>query len=67
MTAIRRAEVRGVDTVERLEAYLPTDYTVESFTDGVAIIVGTDYAGWTLDDYVLPRLASGLMFGQEIK
>jgi hypothetical protein len=30
------------------------------------IIAGTDYAGWTLDGYVLPRLASGLMFGEEV-
>jgi len=31
-----------------------------------AVIGGEDNAGWTLDDYVLPRLASGGMFGSEI-
>jgi hypothetical protein len=30
------------------------------------VIEGTDNAGWTLDGYVLPRLASGLYFGKEI-
>jgi hypothetical protein len=30
------------------------------------VIEGRDNAGWTLDDYVLPRLASGLYFGKEI-
>jgi len=33
----------------------------------VVVIGGHDVAGWTLDDYVLPRLASGLIFGEEIK
>ena len=32
----------------------------------VAIIAGEDRAGWTLDDYVLPRLASGGYIGVEI-
>ena len=30
------------------------------------MIGGYDDAGWTLDGYVLPRLASGLIFGEEI-
>ena len=32
----------------------------------LAVIGGEDNAGWTLDDYVLPRLASGGMYGEEI-
>lgn len=33
----------------------------------VFVIEGEDYAGWTLDDYVLPRIASsGNMGGEEI-
>ena len=32
----------------------------------VAVIQGEDYAGWTLDAYVLPRLSSGLIAAQEI-
>jgi hypothetical protein len=42
----------------------------EGFPQGVyahvILIVGHDVAGWTMDDYVLPRLASGLIFATEI-
>ena len=30
------------------------------------MIGGRDVAGWTLDAYVIPRLASGLYFATEI-
>jgi hypothetical protein len=52
---------------ERVEPYLPMNYSVVSafrFMDG-CVIAGYDHAGWTLDDYVLPRLASGLIMGEE--
>lgn len=29
------------------------------------LIVGVDVAGWTLDDYVIPRLASGGIYAEE--
>jgi hypothetical protein len=32
----------------------------------VTVIAGEDVAGWMLDDYVIPRLASGLIFANEI-
>ena len=35
-------------------------------TQNVTVIAGEDNAGWTLDDYVIPRLASGLYVGKEI-
>lgn len=60
----RRAIVRG-EPVERVAAYLPANYTASETDDGV-LIVGRDVAGWTLDDYVIPRLASGLMFATEV-
>jgi hypothetical protein len=61
------------DAVERarvIEAYMPSNYSAfpviaDSVTVGV-LIVGEDSHGWTLDDYVLPRLASGLYFAREI-
>ena len=59
------------DQLERVLAYLPDNYTARWLFDGRAphgwsiTIVGTDKAGWTLDGYVLPRLASGLMFAEE--
>lgn len=46
--------------------YLPRGYDVLCEHDGDVIIQGRDVAGWTLDEYVLPRLASGLYFGGEI-
>lgn len=58
----------------QVEPYLPDNYSVagETLTPSVptgrwaTVIEGRDNAGWTLDDYVLPRLASGLYFGEEI-
>jgi len=55
-----------------IAAYLPSDYGVlhrgiDPDTGGkVTVIGGRDFAGWSLDDYVLPRLASGLYHGKEI-
>jgi hypothetical protein len=63
---------------DNVAAYLPGNYHVlheESATvdDPFAkptwrhvVIGGRDDAGWTLDGYVLPRLASGLIGGGEI-
>lgn len=59
-------------------AYLPSNYEVihtEPHPDRHeryrtqwthVVIAGEDSHGWTLDGYVLPRLASGGMPGQEI-
>ncbi len=56
--------------------YLPANYKIAGLVDTAAlddfpyphgiVISGKDVAGWTLDDYVLPRLASGLIRGIEI-
>jgi hypothetical protein len=32
----------------------------------VFLIGGRDSCGWTLDDYVIPRLASGMYFAEEV-
>jgi hypothetical protein len=52
-------------TAERVAQYLPANYevvTTETWKDGGQVLVkGTDVAGWTATDYVLPRLASGLL------
>jgi hypothetical protein len=71
----RFAVVRGARSVSEVEAYLPSNYALmESFeveaSTGrfrlVVIIGGHDDAGWTLDGYVIPRLASGLIAAEEI-
>ena len=57
---------------DKLERYLPSNYNVagESVNRWTGeeywIIEGVDNAGWTWEDYVKPRLASGLIFVQDI-
>jgi hypothetical protein len=71
--------VRGLGiTAEKVAAYLPRNYTVEgvaldrpfegdsAYIETVVIIGGRDSHGWTLDRYVIPRLATGLMRADEI-
>lgn len=58
-------EGKGHDDLETVRRYLPSNYEADS--DGGSIFIhGEDYAGWTLDGYVIPRLASGLWFAKEI-
>lgn len=67
----RYAIVTGASSPEQVAAYLPANYQVKD--DGPpwggeeleVLIEGADRAGWTLDGYVIPRLASGLMFAKE--
>lgn len=44
--------------------FLPSNFEVVSSDEeaGTVTISGEDSRGWTLEDYVLPRLASGLIF-----
>jgi hypothetical protein len=53
---------------DQVANYLPSNYEVfcRDHTGNV-VIKGHDNAGWTLDDYVIPRLLSGLMSCKEIK
>jgi hypothetical protein len=73
----RYAIVRNARTRQEAEAYLPDNYRViheqkiegrenlDLFAD-TYVIEGEDNAGWTLDDYVIPRYASGLITCEEI-
>lgn len=51
---------------EGIRNYLPANYAVLGGGEDTTVIGGYDQHGWTLDDYVLPRLASGLYFGAEL-
>lgn len=51
---------------DRVEAYLPDNYQVTEESSDSCVIRGEDRAGWTLDGYVLPRLQSGLIWGEEV-
>jgi len=58
----------GLPTVQQ---YLPANFTAcesSGTIHGDCIeISGYDRAGWTLDGYVIPRLASGLIVAKEVK
>lgn len=74
---IRYAIVTNARTRREADAYLPDNYAIvwqgrveaykraEHEVDGF-VIAGRDVAGWTLDDYVIPRYASGLIGCHEI-
>ena len=55
----------GAD-LETVRCYLPANYTALQTADGV-LISGQDSHGWTLDGYVIPRLASGLIVAEEVQ
>lgn len=51
---------------EAVARYLPANYRVTGEDDQWVYFQGHDNAGWTMEDYVLPRLASGLHFAEEV-
>lgn len=68
ITDVKRSPI---DVVRR---YLPSNYTatphlrVVGYTvEEEILIVGEDVAGWTLDGYVIPRLASGMHYAKEVQ
>lgn len=68
----RFAKIRTpAEDADAVGKFLPGNYrALGAFTDRdgeFVLIAGVDEAGWTLDDYVLPRLATSLFFGEEIK
>lgn len=66
--SVRRAIIRTTEGAV-VERYLPSNYKVVDVTpapDYFTVIEGEDSAGWTLDGYVLPRLASGMYYGEEV-
>lgn len=66
----RLSQEERIREIARVQAYLPQGYRAEiEIEEGVEKgirILGFDYAGWTLDGYVIPRLASGLIWAEEI-
>lgn len=57
----------ATELARRVEAYLPRGWQVRHDDTGAVYVTGRDRAGWTLDGYVLPRLASGGMYGAEVE
>lgn len=59
--------------VARVERFLPSNYTAVAVNDKrepplqlAVLIAGEDNFGWTLDGYVIPRLASGMIHAHEL-
>ena len=63
---IAKVTLMGRDTAKTVAAYLPGNYKVLGMQGYDVLIGGTDSHGWTLDDYVIPRLGSGMMNCTEI-
>lgn len=63
---VRTAVVKGGHRdLDQVQAYMPSNYQAVEVGETV-IVVGYDHAGWTLDGYVIPRLASGLIYAEEV-
>ncbi len=63
----RYAYVRGADNEKHLTAYIEPRYEIIDRIDDNFIIAGEDQAGWTLDEYYIPRIgSSGVMGAEEI-
>ena len=71
MARTRYAKVpqhNGRPTAQTVAAYLPANYHLAGYQPADAVLIeGEDNAGWTLDDYVIPRLGSGLIYCEEIR
>lgn len=69
---VRVAVVAGSGvTEEKVARYLPANYQTAGMREGefgpVVVIAGMDKAGWTMNDYVIPRLASGWYTAREVE
>lgn len=67
----RTAIVLNEDNLELVQRYMPSNYKAAQHVYGsgprsLIFIYGSDSHGWTLDDYVIPRLASGGIIAKEI-
>jgi hypothetical protein len=62
---IARSPIGG-PTGEVVTRFLPANYQVSEVTAEAVTITGHDHAGWTLEDYIIPRLASGLIYAEEV-
>lgn len=50
----------------RVTAFLPRNFTARVINADTVAIDGYDHFGWTLEDYVIPRLASGSIWAEKL-
>tara|TARA_R110002126_G_scaffold203064_3_gene350383 strand:- start:1790 stop:2053 length:264 start_codon:yes stop_codon:yes gene_type:complete len=63
-----RLAIAQTGKTKEVAQYLPKNFTVIGRTpdNTGTIIVGVDDHGWSLDQYVIPRLASGMIHCEEV-
>lgn len=64
---IRRAVVVGEFPLHVVQSCLPTNYNAFVADGGAIHIIGSDKGELTLEDYVLPTLASEMIFAEEFR
>ena len=63
-----RIAICATSNVDDVAQYLPLRYKVIGKSlEGNVLIAGTDNHGWTLEDYVIPRLGSALIHCEELQ
>lgn len=61
-----RVTLTSSTTTRMIDRYLPSNYRIVGADDSHVFIEGHDHAGWT-SQYVIDRLASGLIWGAEVE
>ncbi len=66
--SVRIAIAHSGKALTDVAQYLPRNYEVlgRTLDNTRTIIVGVDDHGWTLEGYVIPRLASGMIHCEEV-
>jgi N12 class adenine-specific DNA methylase len=66
-TAVIQRTSSGWPSAEQVRAYLPRLYHVTGSTADTITVTGRDVAGWTMDDYVITRLGTGMITAREAR
>jgi hypothetical protein len=62
----KQAVVLSDTKLKTVKRYLPQNYKAYETRPGLILIYGDDFAGYTMQGYVLPRLGSGLIAAREL-
>lgn len=65
VTLTVRNEHGATEILSRLPSHYRVSRHIPMEPVQIMVVEGEDDAGWTLDGYVIPRLASGLIFARE--
>jgi len=61
-----RSTLREDTDPEMVKAYLPANFRVLGLMDDEVVVIGHDHLGWTAEQYVIPRLQSGMFVVAEV-